>query len=76
MSLAPSIFLLKTLPRCAMWTATTRGAGRPRSISAVSLNVGGRSTNPLEFLLDGDETAGGLRAGELRRRAENAMVDA
>ena len=43
---------------------------------AVSLNIGGRNTNPLEFLLDGDSSEEGLSATRARVRAQEAMVDA
>ena len=41
----------------------------------MSLNLGGRNLNPLEFVLDGDETATGQRAKEVRLRAESVMND-
>ena len=41
----------------------------------VSLNLGGRNLNPLEFALDGDETATGQRAKEAGLRAEAVMND-
>ena len=41
----------------------------------VSLNLGGRNLNPLEFVLDGDKTATGQRAKEARLRAESVMND-
>ena len=34
-----------------------------KKLVAVTLNIGGRSTNPLEFLLDGDETPTYSRLG-------------
>ena len=49
--------------------------GRPRSLKAVSLNLGDRNSNPLEFVLDGDESEIGLQATDLRKKAEDAMVD-
>ena len=45
-------------------------------LRAVSLNIGGRNTNPLEFLLDGDSSKEGLSATRARVRAQEAMVDA
>ena len=46
------------------------------TLRAVSLNIGGRNTNPLEFLLDGDSSKEGLSATRARVRAQEAMVDA
>ena len=46
------------------------------TLVAVSLNIGGRNTNPLEFLLDGDSSKEGLSATRARVRAQEAMVDA
>ena len=46
------------------------------ALVAVSLNIGGRNTNPLEFLLDGDSSKDGLSATRARVRAQEAMVDA
>ena len=43
---------------------------------AVCLNVGGRNTNPLEFLLDGDSSEEGATATKMRNLAHEAMVDA
>ena len=40
----------------------------------VSLNLGGRNTNPLEFILDGDNTPAGAAATQARLRAQEAMV--
>ena len=46
------------------------------ALSVVSLNLGGRNLNPLEFVLDGDKTEAGQKAKEVRLRAQEAMVDA
>ena len=42
----------------------------------VSLNLGGRNLNPLEFVLAGDDSQVARQATELRLRAQDAMVDA
>ena len=42
----------------------------------MSLNIGGRNTNALEFLLDGDSSAAGEAATKARVRAQEAMIDA
>ena len=42
----------------------------------IGLNIGGRNTNPLEFLLDGDSSKDGEIATKARARAQEAMVDA
>merc|ERR1719174_2954553 len=44
-------------------------------LSVVSLNLGGRNMNPLEFVCDGDETTIGQRATEVRLRAESVMSE-
>jgi hypothetical protein len=45
------------------------------ALSVVSLNLGGRNLNPLEFVLDGDETKAGLMAKDVGSRAHNAVLD-
>ena len=52
-----------------------RRASRLPTLSVVSLNVGDCTSNPLEFILAGDETATGQQTTELHRVAEEAMVD-
>ena len=44
-------------------------------LSVVSLNLGGRNLNPLEFIHQGDETRFGKRATEVHTRAEAVMLD-
>ena len=44
--------------------------------TVASLNLGGRNLNPFEFVLEGDDSAVGQRATELRLRAQAAVVDA
>ena len=46
------------------------------TLVAVSLNIGGRNTNPLEFLLAGDSSEEGSSATQARVHAQEAMVDA
>ena len=46
------------------------------ALVAVSLNIGGRKTNPFEFLLDGDSSKVGASATKARLRAQEGMVDA
>ena len=41
----------------------------------VSLNLGGRNLNPLEFVLDGDNTVTGEMMKDVRLRAQEAMRD-
>merc|ERR1719247_2324265 len=48
----------------------------PAALTAVSLNLGGRNTNPLEFILDGDDSPAGAAATQARLNAQEAMVDA
>ena len=47
-----------------------------QALVGLSLNIGGRNTNPLEFLLDGDSSKAGETATKARVRAQEAMVDA
>ena len=44
-------------------------------IQVVTLNIGGRNTNPLEFLLEGDDSEIGQQAISSRVQATEAMVD-
>ena len=44
------------------------------AFTAVSLNLGGRNTNPLEFILDGDDSPAGAAATQARLNAQEAMV--
>ena len=45
-------------------------------IPIVTLNIGGRNTNPLEFILEGDDSDIGKQVVQMGRRAQEAMVDA
>ena len=45
-------------------------------IPIVTLNIGGRNTNPLEFILEGDDSDIGQQVVQMGRRAQEAMVDA
>ena len=45
-------------------------------IPVVTLNIGGRNTNPLEFILEGDTSEIGLQVVQMNLRAQDAMVDA
>ena len=57
--------------------APSRPAGNARAgIPVVTLNIGGRNTNPLEFILEGDESDIGQQVLQMNRRAQEAMVDA
>ena len=57
--------------------APSRPAGSAREeISVVTLNIGGRNTNPLEFILEGDDSDIGQQVLRMNRRAQEAMVDA
>ena len=47
-----------------------------RDIPVVTLNIGGRNTNPLEFILEGDTSEIGQQVVEMNLRAQDAMVDA
>ena len=47
-----------------------------KTLVAATLNIGGRNTNPLEFLLDGDSSEEGAAATKALNRAQEAMVDA
>ena len=60
----------------AMSTKTLRPWSKDKAFVAVSLNIGGRNTNPLEFLLDGDSSKEGASATKARLRAQEGMVDA
>ena len=51
-------------------------SGTTLELSVACLNIGGRNTNPLEFILEGDDSDLGVQATELRLRAHEAMVDA
>ena len=42
----------------------------------MTLNIGGRNTNPLEFILEGDDSDIGQQVLRMNRRAQEAMVDA
>ena len=42
----------------------------------MTLNIGGRNTNPLEFILEGDDSEIGQQVVKMGRRAQEAMVDA
>ena len=42
----------------------------------MTLNIGGRNTNPLEFILEGDDSDIGQQVVKMGRRAQEAMVDA
>ena len=44
-------------------------------IQVATLNIGGRNTNPLEFLLEGDDSEIGQQAISSRVQATEAMVD-
>ena len=44
-------------------------------IPIVTLNIGGRNSNPLEFILEGDASEIGLQVVEMGLRAQEAMVD-
>ena len=44
-------------------------------IPVVTLNIGGRNTNPLEFILEGDTSEIGQQVVEMGLRAQEAMVD-
>ena len=46
------------------------------AIPVVTLNIGGRNTNPLEFILEGDTSELGEQVVQMNRRAQEAMVDA
>ena len=53
--------------------AESRGAG----LAVLTLNIGGRNTNPLEFLLlEGDASEIGQQVIHMGQRAQGAMVDA
>ena len=52
------------------------GAADAHTRTVASLNLGGRNLNPFEFVLEGDDSAVGQRATELRLRAQAAVVDA
>jgi hypothetical protein len=41
----------------------------------ATLNIGGRNTNPLEFILEGDASEVGQQVLQMNRRAQEAMVD-
>ena len=57
--------------------APSRSAGSARAeMSVVTLNIGGRNTNPLEFILEGDTSELGEQVVQMNRRAQEAMVDA
>ena len=44
-------------------------------IPIVTLNIGGRNTNPLEFILEGDMSEMGQQVVDMGLRARDAMVD-
>ena len=57
--------------------APSRPAQSARAaIPVVTLNIGGRNTNPLEFILEGDTSELGEQVVQMNRRAQEAMVDA
>ena len=57
--------------------AQGRSVGSARAeIPVVTLNIGGRNTNPLEFILEGDESDIGQQVLKMNQRAQEAMVDA
>ena len=57
--------------------APSRSAGSARAeMPVVTLNIGGRNTNPLEFILEGDTSELGEQVVQMNRRAQEAMVDA
>ena len=41
----------------------------------MTLNIGGRNTNPLEFILEGDTSEMGQQVVDMGLRAQEAMVD-
>ena len=45
-------------------------------LKAVSLNIGGRNTNPIEFILEGDKSDTGELVVQMNRRGQESMVDA
>ena len=50
--------------------------GASAEIPVLTLNIGGRNTNPLEFILEGDESDIGQQVLKMNQRAQEAMVDA
>ena len=60
---------MKTLSRSAARSARAE-------IPVVTLNIGGRNTNPLEFVLEGDKSELGQQVVQMNSRAQEAMVDA
>ena len=46
-----------------------------RALPVLTLNIGGRNTNPLEFILEGDESEIGKQVIQMNQRAQEAMVD-
>ena len=57
--------------------ATNRSVGSARAeIPVVTLNIGGRNTNPLEFILEGDTSEIGQQVVQMNLRAQEAVVDA
>merc|ERR1719271_2120170 len=62
----------KACSTCGLVPRAQEGKG----LSVVSLNLGGRNLNPLEFVLDGDDSEVGQMARDVRLRAQEAMVDA
>ena len=56
--------------------APSRSTGSARAeMSVVTLNIGGRNTNPLEFILEGDMSEMGQQVVDMGLRAQEAMVD-
>ena len=63
--------------------AVTRKPSKPLTVDpkssewgVITLNLGGRNTNPLEFILDGDDSLAGQAGTQARLRAQEAMVPA
>ena len=59
-----------------LWAQRHSGGSTSAELPIATLNIGGRNTNPLEFILEGDESEIGRRVKEMNRRAQDAMVDA
>ena len=61
--------VLEPEPLSSQWTKPATSSG----FCAVTLNLGGRSTNPAEFVLDGDASAAGAATAALGTRSENTI---
>ena len=59
---------MKTLSRSAARSARAE-------IPVVTLNIGGRNTNPLEFVLEGDKSELGQQVVQMNSRAQEASAD-